>query len=57
MLEKYKETQIEAYRILENAIKKNEHSHAYIFETNGNSEGMDLAESFDNAIFCVNTYD
>ncbi len=57
MLEKYKETQIEAYRILENAIKKNEHSHAYIFETNGNSEGMDLAKSFAKALFCVNTND
>ena len=53
MLEKYKEAQPQAYRILENAVKKNEHSHAYILETNGYTEAMDLAKSFAKALFCV----
>lgn len=53
MLEKYKESQPQAYKILENAVKKNEHSHAYIFETNGYTEAIDLAKSFAKALFCA----
>lgn len=54
MLEKYQINQPYAYRILNNAIKKDEHSHAYIIETNGYLDGMGLAISFAKALFCVN---
>lgn len=54
MLEKYQIDQPYAYRILNNAIKKDEHSHAYIIETNGYLDGMGLAISFAKALFCVN---
>lgn len=54
MLENYQISQPYAYKILKNAIKKNEHSHAYIIETNGYLDGMGLAISFAKALFCVN---
>lgn len=54
MLEDYQLTQPYAYQILKNAIKKNEHSHAYIIETNSYLDGMGLAIAFAKALFCVN---
>lgn len=54
MLEKYKDSQPLVYKILKNAIKKNEHSHAYIFETNGFNDAIVLAQDFAKALFCVN---
>lgn len=54
MLEKYQDTQVYAYKIMNNVIKKNEHSHAYIIETNGYLDGMGVAIAFAKALFCVN---
>ena len=54
MLEKYQDTQVYAYKIMNNVIKKNEHSHAYIIETNGYLDGMGVAIAFVKALFCVN---
>ena len=39
---------------MNNVIKKNEHSHAYIIETNGYLDGMGVAIAFAKALFCVN---
>ncbi len=54
MLEKYQDTQVYAYKIMNNVINKNEHSHAYIIETNGYLDGMGVAIAFAKALFCVN---
>lgn len=54
MLENYQIAQPYAYKIMKNAVKRSEHSHAYIIETNGYLDGMGLAISFAKALFCVN---
>ena len=54
MLEKYQDTQVYAYKIMNNVIKNNEHSHAYIIENNGYLDGMGVAIAFAKALFCVN---
>lgn len=54
MLEKYQDTQVYAYKIMNNVINKNEHSHAYIIETNGYLDGMGVAIAFAKALFCIN---
>lgn len=46
MLEKYKDGQPIVYNILNNAIKNNKLSHAYLFDSNGNSNIMDIVLSF-----------
>ena len=46
MLEKYKDGQPIVYNILNNAIKNNKLSHAYLFDSNGNSDIMDIVLSF-----------
>lgn len=54
MLEKYKDTQPVVYRLLVNAIKQDKLSHAYLFETNNNSNYLDIIMSFVKEIFCQN---
>ncbi|MEI3530583.1 MAG: hypothetical protein V8Q75_05970 [Bacilli bacterium] len=54
MFEKYKCGQPIAIRILENIINSGNYSHAYLFETNGNSEVLAIAKSFAKNIFCPN---
>lgn len=52
MFEKYKNGQPMAIKILENIIKNKNYSHAYLFETNGNTDTLDIAKSFAKSIFC-----
>lgn len=52
MLEKYKNEQPLAYKILTNSISKKEHSHAYLFETNGYNDTMGLAIALAKSLFC-----
>lgn len=54
MLEEYKNEQPLAYKILMNSINKNEHSHAYLFESNGYTNTMGLAIALAKSLFCVN---
>ncbi|MBR3362947.1 MAG: hypothetical protein IKG40_03375 [Bacilli bacterium] len=56
MLDNYKENQEIAYKILKNAIVKEKCSHAYLFETGGFSDSMNLIISFVKAIQCPNKY-
>lgn len=52
MLEKYKEEQPILYGLLENSIKNNKVSHAYLFETNNNSNALDIVYSFVKELIC-----
>lgn len=52
MFENYKDGQPIAIKILENIIINKNYSHAYIFETNGSSEVLDIAKIFAKNIFC-----
>ena len=56
MLDDYKSEQPIVYKILTNSIKKNKCSHAYLFELNGYSKGLDLAISFAKFLLCPNNY-
>lgn len=56
MLEDYKDTQPIAYKILKNTIKKDEFSHAYLFETNSNINSTNLIKAFIKSILCPNHY-
>lgn len=46
MLEEYKNIQPVAYKILSNSIASGKCSHAYLFETNGYENGLDMAICF-----------
>lgn len=52
MLDKYKYEQPIMYKILSNAIKNDKLSHAYLFETNNNSNSLDIIYSFVKEIMC-----
>lgn len=52
MLEKYKTTQSLIYQVLNNAINNNKLSHAYLFDSNCNSDVFDIAISFAKMIIC-----
>ncbi len=56
MLDEFKQIEPQTYNILNNAIKKNKVSHAYIIETNSISRGTKLALSFAKAILCPLSY-
>lgn len=56
MLDKYMESQNIVYKTLTNAVNKNTYSHAYLFETNGNEEALDIAISFAKTLLCPNNY-
>jgi len=56
MLDKYKDKQYIAYKILKNAITKNKTSHAYLFEANGVKDTKSLAISFAKSLLCPNKY-
>ena len=45
MLELYKDGQPIFYNMVNNAIKNNKLSHAYIFDSNGNPDVMDIVLS------------
>jgi DNA polymerase-3 subunit delta' len=56
MLDEYIEKQKIVYKTLTNAIKKNKYSHAYLFESNGNSDTLLLAIAFAKMLLCPNKY-
>ena len=53
MLELYKDGQPIFYNMVNNAIKNNKLSHAYIFDSNGNPDVMDIVLSFVKSIVCL----
>lgn len=53
MLDKYKTSQSFIYHILNNAICNNKLSHAYLFDSNNNSDVFDIAISFAKMIVCA----
>lgn len=53
MLDKYKTSQSLIYHILNNAICNNKLSHAYLFDSNNNSDVFDIAISFTKMIVCA----
>lgn len=56
MLDDYKQTQVISYNILKNSIINKKLSHAYLIETNGNSDGFNFALSFAKSLLCPNSY-
>lgn len=56
MLDDYKQTQVISYNILKNSINNQKLSHAYLIETNGNSDGFNFALSFAKALLCPHSY-
>lgn len=54
-MEEFKESQLIAYKIITNSIKKNHLVHAYIIETNGYFKGLDFAISFAKTILSLNS--
>lgn len=56
MLDDFKENYKVAYRILNNDIKKNRCSHAYLFETNGNIDKNQIIMSFAKSLLCPFNY-
>lgn len=57
MLEGYKDGQPVVYSMLMNAINNGKLSHAYIFDSNGNSDVFDIVLSFVKMILCKDIYD
>lgn len=56
MLDDYKDEQPIIHKILVNSVKKNKYSHAYLFELNGYSKGLDMALAFAKFLLCPNNY-
>jgi len=52
MLDSYKNGQPVVYEMLKNAIDNDKLSHAYIFDSNGNSDVFDIVLSFVKMILC-----
>ena len=57
MLELYKDGQPIFYNMVNNAIKNSKLSHAYIFDSNGNPDVMDIVLSFVKEIICMDITD
>ena len=57
MLELYKDGQLIFYNMVNNAIKNNKLSHAYIFDSNCNPDVMDIVLSFVKEIICMDITD
>ncbi len=56
MLDDYVKEQPIVYRVMKNSINKNQFSHAYLFELNGYSKGLDIALAFAKFLLCPNNY-
>lgn len=56
MLDLYSDSQPIIYKILKNSLTKNQLSHAYLFESNGNGQAYDVATAFAKTIFCPYKY-
>lgn len=57
MLKLYKDGQPIFYNMVNNVIKNNKLSHAYIFDSNGNPDVMDIVLSFVKEIICMDITD
>lgn len=55
MLKDYENVQPIAYKILSNTISNNHFNHAYLFETNGYEDGLNMAISFAREILKVDS--
>lgn len=56
MLDTYMEKQKIVYHMLKNTISKNRTSHAYLFETNGYEQALDVAIAFSKTLLCPYKY-
>ena len=56
MLDDFKDEQPIVYKVLTNSLKKNKYSHAYLFELNGYSKGLDMALAFAKFLLCPHNY-
>lgn len=56
MLDDFKDKQQIVYKILKTSIKKDEFSHAYLFETNNNPDASRLINAFVKTLLCTNKY-
>lgn len=56
MLDDFENEQPIVCKILKNSIKKNKYSHAYLFELNGYSKGLDIALAFAKFLLCPHNY-
>ena len=56
MLDDFKDSQVLAYKIINNSIINNRLSHAYLVEANGSDDIMDFVKAFVKAIICPNHY-
>lgn len=56
MLDLYSDSQSVIYKILKNSLSKEQLSHAYLFESNGNGQAYDMAIAFAKSIFCPYNY-
>lgn len=56
MLDLYSDSQSVIYKILKNSLNKDQLSHAYLFESNGNGQTYDMAVAFAKSIFCPYKY-
>ena len=56
MLDEYIESQKIVYKTLTNEIKNNKYSHAYLFESNGNSDTFSIVLSFAKMLLCPHNY-
>ena len=56
MLDDFKEIQPIAYKILNTSVKKDEFSHAYLFETNSYIDATNMINAFIKTLLCPNKY-
>ena len=54
MLEKFKQNQSIAYKIISNTLNNKHYAHAYLIETNNCTEGFDFALTFAKLLLCPN---
>ncbi len=54
MLEKFKDQQPVAYRIVKNSLDNNYNAHAYLIETNGYDKGLQFVTIFAKLLLCPN---
>lgn len=56
MLDDFKDEQPIVYKVLTNSLKKGKYSHAYLFELNGYTKGLDIALAFAKFLLCPQGY-
>ncbi|MDD2434629.1 MAG: hypothetical protein PHO63_00030 [Bacilli bacterium] len=56
MLDEYQSIQPVVYKMLKNSLKNNRNSHAYLFETKENDQGLEMAIAFSKYLLCPFSY-